>query len=318
MNESLMTVSPAPIAAPARLTANDIVARTRLVREVMEAVMQEGVHYGKIPGTEKASLWQPGAEKLLMTFQLEPVLEVEDLSVPGETARYRVHARIRHVPSGEFVGAGLGECSSDEEKYRWRRAVCQEEFEATPVDRRRLKYARKREGGTYTVDQVRTEPADIANTILKMAKKRALVDGAKSSTAASDIFDQDLEDLPADLIQPDGEVQRAAPAEPQRKAPPATPAAEPKDVTPREPGKTLIPDERWQSVRDQWHTRGTISEPQQKRLFGKAMGAGWTSAQLKAELESALGIQHSREIPSGKAYDLACSLIEEFRQGDSR
>jgi hypothetical protein len=35
----------------------------------------------------------------------------------------------------------------------------------------------------------------VANTVLKMAKKRALVDGVLTATAASDAFDQDLEDL---------------------------------------------------------------------------------------------------------------------------
>jgi hypothetical protein len=42
------------------------------------------------------------------------------------------------------------------------------------------------------------ENADIAdtfNTVLKMAKKRAYVDGILSATAASDIFTQDIEDM---------------------------------------------------------------------------------------------------------------------------
>jgi hypothetical protein len=43
----------------------------------------------------------------------------------------------------------------------------------------------------------RVENADLAdtyNTVLKMAKKRALVDATLTATAASDIFNQDLED----------------------------------------------------------------------------------------------------------------------------
>ena len=36
--------------------------------------------------------------------------------------------------------------------------------------------------------------ADTYNTVLKMAKKRALVDATLTATAASDIFTQDLED----------------------------------------------------------------------------------------------------------------------------
>jgi len=39
-----------------------------------------------------------------------------------------------------------------------------------------------------------TDLADTYNTVLKMAKKRALVDATLTATAASDIFTQDLED----------------------------------------------------------------------------------------------------------------------------
>ena len=42
-------------------------------------------------------------------------------------------------------------------------------------------------------------PADHYNTVLKMAKKRALVDAVLTATAASDIFTQDLEDITANL-----------------------------------------------------------------------------------------------------------------------
>lgn len=39
-------------------------------------------------------------------------------------------------------------------------------------------------------------PADYYNTVLKMAKKRAHVDAVLTATAASDIFTQDIEDMP--------------------------------------------------------------------------------------------------------------------------
>ncbi len=42
-------------------------------------------------------------------------------------------------------------------------------------------------------------PADDYNTVLKMAKKRALVDAVLTATAASDIFTQDLEDITANM-----------------------------------------------------------------------------------------------------------------------
>ena len=43
-------------------------------------------------------------------------------------------------------------------------------------------------------------PADCYNTVLKMAKKRALVDAVLTATAASDIFTQDLEDISANIV----------------------------------------------------------------------------------------------------------------------
>ena len=40
-----------------------------------------------------------------------------------------------------------------------------------------------------------TNPFEIANTLLKMAKKRALIDAVLSATRSSDLFTQDMEDL---------------------------------------------------------------------------------------------------------------------------
>jgi hypothetical protein len=105
-----------------------------------------------------------------------------------------------HIATGATVGYGVGECSSGEEKYKWRRAVTSDEFEATDASRRRIKYGYdnlRREA--YQVPQVRVEPADVANTILKMAKKRAQIDLVLTAFAASDIFAQDLEDMPPEL-----------------------------------------------------------------------------------------------------------------------
>jgi predicted phage-related endonuclease len=60
---------------------------------------------------------------------------------------------------------------------------------------RRKKHARGKGGTFYVQEQVRTEPADLANTILKMANKRAKMAMVLNVTAASDCFAQDLEDM---------------------------------------------------------------------------------------------------------------------------
>lgn len=177
------------------LTATDIRAQVNLIQEVMAGVMREDVHYGVIPGCKEKSLYKAGAEKISSTFRLSVDPEIDDLSNSDES-RYQVKVRLVS-PSGVFVGAGIGECSSNEEKYKWRYAVCDEEFEETPEDRRREKWKKGWNGKpNYKIKQVRTETADLRNTILKMAKKRAMVDAVLTATAASDIFTQDIEDLP--------------------------------------------------------------------------------------------------------------------------
>ena len=181
------------------LSANEVRARVNLTQEVMKSVMHEGTHFGVIPGTPKPSLWKPGAEVLCATFRIAPSYRVEDLSGP-DVVRYRVVCIGTHQGSGIVLGEGLGSCSSMEEKYKWRKASTKKEFETTPVDRRRIKYGYDRkERREYEVQQVRTECADQDNTILKMACKRAQVAMALNVVAASDIFTQDIEDLPEEL-----------------------------------------------------------------------------------------------------------------------
>ena len=178
----------------------EVVAHAKTVQQVMQAVMKPNVHYGAIPGAgDKPTLLKSGAEVLCMTFRIADRYEVTDLSRDG-SIRYRVNCVGEHQTSGATLGSGLGECSSDEEKYRWRKAVCVEEFDATPETHRRLKFGRK-QGGHYTVQQVRTESADLANTVLKMACKRAKIAMVLNVTAASDMFSQDLEDLDAELVR---------------------------------------------------------------------------------------------------------------------
>jgi hypothetical protein len=209
------------------LTVAEVKSHVQLIQQVMQAVMKPKVHYDTIPGTEKPSLLKPGAEVLMATFRIAVDPRVEDLST-GDEIRYRVFCVGTHQTTGTILGTGLGECSSGEEKYKWRRAVCEEEFDGTPETRRRVKYGRK-QGGHYTVQQVRTEPSDVANTVLKMAKKRALVDFTLTALGASDMFAQDLEDMPDEVreavtegeqrptVQQPRAKSEAAPADPSKK-----------------------------------------------------------------------------------------------------
>lgn len=190
-----------------RFSVVEIRQRVNLVQEVMRGIMKKDTHYGTIPGTPKPTLYKPGAEVLCVTFRVAQEYKIEDLST-ADIARFRVTCVGRHQTTGIVLGEGVGECSSGEEKYKWRSAVCTEEFDLTPENMRRLKFA-KYKGNIEKKTQVRTEAADLSNTVLKMACKRAMIAMTLNVTAASDIFTQDIEDLPEELRHND---EPAAPA----------------------------------------------------------------------------------------------------------
>jgi len=204
--------------------------RMQMVLAVMANVLEEGKDYGRIPGTDKPTLYKPGAEKLMLTFRLAAgTPTIEDLST-DDAVRYRLGVPI--VDDADHVLAvGVGEASTDEEKYRWRRPVCDDEFESTPVLQRRLKWFRGSAGKpAYQGQQIKTSPADLANTVLKMAHKRAFVHATLLATGASSVFNQDLEDFENELrdavveADPVATVQRASAtgAAPARASAPAT------------------------------------------------------------------------------------------------
>lgn len=207
-----------------RLTASEIRSDVNLIQEVMKAVMIPQVHYGTVPGCgDKPTLLKPGAEKIASTFRLAIDPVVEDLSKDDEI-RYRVAAKVTHQVSGQFLGSGIGEASTNEEKYKWRKVVSPAEWDATAEDRKRVKYGRD-----YTIQQIRTNPADVANTVLKMAKKRALIDAVLTITAASDCFTQDIEDLPEEVaaeVASNGQPAPIQTPKPKEASPAAAPVAQ--------------------------------------------------------------------------------------------
>jgi hypothetical protein len=177
-----------------RMAVADIIQHVAVVQEVMRAVMKPDIHYGTIPGTPKPTLYKQGAEVLCMVFRIADSYQIEDLST-ADVVRYRVTCTGTHQLNGVTLGTGMGEASSGEEKYKWRKATCKEEFDETPANMRRVKHARGKGGTTYKQEQIRTENADLANTILKMANKRAKIAMTINVTACGDMFGQDLEDM---------------------------------------------------------------------------------------------------------------------------
>lgn len=203
------------------LPTTEVIARVHRIQEVMAKLMKKDVHFGTIPGTPKPTLYKPGAELLLMTFRIAASpAHIEDLSTADEV-RYRVTVRGANQLTGEIVGEMVGECSSSETKYRWIKPVCDQEWEETdPAMRREKWFKGYGDKPPYKAKQIRSSPADVANTILKMATKRALIAMTLVALGASDIFAQDLEDLTEELR--DSIVTADAPKpeakQPQRKS----------------------------------------------------------------------------------------------------
>lgn len=242
-------------------TPQQIRAQVNRIQEVMKEVMKAETHYGVIPGTKQPTLYKAGAEKILATFRMAVEPDITDLSNEDEH-RYLVKVRLISS-SGINLGAGVGEASTSEEKYKWRRAVCDEEYEDTEETHRRIKYG-KWQGKVQKTKQVRTNPADLANTVLKMAKKRALIDAVLTTTAASDCFTQDIEDLPEEYdLEGNYKTTPEAP-----EAPRAKPAAEkPKTTTKAKAPAKEAPQKAAQEADDRPATDG------QKRIISAKLAA---------------------------------------------
>lgn len=162
------------------------------IQYLMQSVLQDGTHYGTVKGCgNKPTLLQPGAEKIAFMFHLVPSYDVQREQLGGGHREYTIECSLKSLDTGEVMGYGVGECSTMESKYRYR-------WQGQGYDRRKVE---------------NPDIADTWNTCLKMAKKRAFVDAVRSTTSASDIFTQDVEDMPEGYFdQPAPNVDPAAPA----------------------------------------------------------------------------------------------------------
>lgn len=135
--------------------------RVRMLQQYVREQMQEGEDYGIIPGSTKPTLFKPGAEKLNAIFGLAPQVEICNRVEEWEKGfvSYEIKVTLINKRTQQLEAEGIGSCNSKERRY------------------------------------ARQDAPSIANTVLKMAKKRALIDATLSATRASGLFTQDLEDM---------------------------------------------------------------------------------------------------------------------------
>jgi hypothetical protein len=157
-----------PVVSPAAL-----IEAHKEAADVLRSALEDGRDYGAIPGAgPKKVLLKPGAERLCVAFGLQPVYSLLSSEADHDrevhysdrrrgaatsTGLYRFVVKAQLTRDGVVVGEGIGSCSTMEQKY---------------VSR----------------------PRDSENTVLKMAKKRALVDAVLGTLSLSDRFTQDVGD----------------------------------------------------------------------------------------------------------------------------
>jgi hypothetical protein len=204
------------------LSAEQVAGQVQLVQQVMKAVMKDGEHYGTIPGCgTKKVLLKAGAEKLALTFKFSTQFKIDIQNFENGHREYRIITTVIHIGTGKVLGEGVGSCSTMESKYRYRNAAykCPKCGKETIIKGKAeygggfICFAKKGGCGAKFADNdesILSQPlgkidnidiADAYNTVLKMAKKRSLVDAILTATAASDIFTQDLEEtMPMEQI----------------------------------------------------------------------------------------------------------------------
>jgi hypothetical protein len=271
-NENLVHVG-------AALNIEQLNQRIEDLQELLRKVFRKGIDYGYLPGMEekkeredaafaegkrkeksavKPMLLKPGVEKIDTRYGLFPFyIEQPTRELPGDHREVKLICELR-TPGGVAIAQGVGSCSTYESKYRYRwtstdRRVPKEYWDSRDPDILGGKQYSPRKN--YDEETGKSEwfifekigvadPADVWNTIYKMAAKRAKSDATFSATAAGDIFDtEDLED--PDLI-PVGE-QKQEKKNGAKANPPATPttkqpATESKMPKPK-PGEDHPPDE---------------------------------------------------------------------------
>ncbi len=194
------------------------------LKAFVQQVMVQDTDYGRIPGTDKDTLFQPGAQKLCEIYgfaqEFIDVRTIEDWDKP--LFFYEVKCRLISRRDGGFIGEGVGSCNSKESKYAGRWVFDNEVPKG--ID---LKTLPKREGKSKKNGRPYTQyfwnndkVFDQVNTMKKMACKRALVHAVIGATRSAGMFTQDMEDLrdappPVDQLE---QQLRESIAEEQQKA----------------------------------------------------------------------------------------------------
>lgn len=126
---------------------------------VVQNNLKNGQDFGVIPGTNKPTLLKPGAEKIQMLFGVTSEYEEIERIQDYDKGFFAYTIKCTLSKNGQKITEGMGHCNTKEKKY------------------------------------IKQDPFTLANTCLKMAKKRAQIDATLTIASLSEVFTQDMEDL---------------------------------------------------------------------------------------------------------------------------
>lgn len=171
----------------ANLQENTMCSRAENLRKFKDFIKRDfvdGVDFGQIPGTDKPCLLKPGFEKIqfylgltpqyrLLNRECRPNQSKQYKRYNEKTKKYEIVEAIRNYYAWEWacelyfngvkVAEGVGCANTEEKKYV----------------------------GQYEKSET---PDSLANTVMKIAKKRAFGDAILNIGGISDMFTVDLED----------------------------------------------------------------------------------------------------------------------------
>jgi len=274
MSEQMIVREQAEVVKSESLSLKQITDRVNLVHEVLNKVMLKGTHFGSVPGCgSKDVLLKPGADLLAMTFRLVPQFSVERTDLENGHREYGVTCSM-YNPSGELMGQGVGSASTMEKKYRYRKDAKGNRIENEDI-------------------------ADVYNTVLKIAKKRAHIDATLTVTGAADIFTQDL-------IDEDDAQQKPPIKPPQSKSGANKPDNQPEPETTRTTTESPDPAIRNAPSPEEFDGELKISPAQSGRLYAIWKASGRSDDELHKYVFSKCGSTHTKNIPKC-LYDEMCA-----------
>lgn len=198
MTQAIETLNPLSLIQDIDVTAvSDTLAKVKTLQSTLKNILVDNHDYGKIPGCgDKPTLLKPGAEKILMalgiTSSYELIEHTENFEGKGFFA-YTVKCIL--FKNGSKITEGLGHANSKEKK--WALEFVYEKDLPTGTNKDLLKKKKfESSKGTFYKYEVEADANSKANTILKIAKKRAQIDAVLTVASLSEIFTQDFDDMP--------------------------------------------------------------------------------------------------------------------------